>query len=241
MFSRVALVTGGGGAIGRAAAVALARQGIAVAVADVSLEGMELTRQQALAYETEILCIRTDVRERDSVNNFVQAATDRFGHVDILVNCAGIFPFTHVANMDEDEWDRVIEINLKGAFLCSQTVLRSMRKQGWGRIVIIGSARGTEGYAGGAHYAASKGGLIGLMKSLALETRNEGITVNIINPGMTDTPMLRRHLTNEQIELFQQQSGSRLGQPEDITGLLSYLVSEEAGHVTGQVYTLRFP
>jgi len=237
---RVALVTGGGGGIGRAAALGLNEQGIRVAVADVSEEGMELTK--AGASDQSILCVQTDVRDHASVKKLVQTVMHEFGRIDILVNCAGIFPVSRVAEMGEDEWDRVIETNLKGAFLCSQAVLAPMRAQGAGRIVSIGSGRGTDGYAGGAHYAASKGGLIGFTKSLALEMINDVVTVNIIAPGITDTPMMRGVLTSEQVERFLQQSpGSRLGKPEDIVALLLYLVSEQAAHVTGQVFTLKFP
>ena len=238
---RVALVTGGASGIGRAAALALARQGIAIVVADVSLERMEITRNELGAVGQDPLCVIADVRDSASVRQLVATALDHFGRIDILVNSAGIFPLSSVGEMPEREWDEVLDTNLKGPFLCSQAVIGPMRAQGGGRIISIGTGRGTDGYLKGAHYSASKAGLIGLSKSLALETRKDGITVNIISPGLTDTPQVRQQHTPAEIEQFLKQRGARLGRPEDVTGLLLYLVSEDAGHITGQVFTLRFP
>jgi NAD(P)-dependent dehydrogenase (short-subunit alcohol dehydrogenase family) len=165
----------------------------------------------------------------------VEKTLEAFRRVDILVNNAGIFPTSSVEEMSEADWDRVIGTNLIGAFLCARAVVPKFLKQGTGRIISLTSGRAFQGAKNGAHYAASKAGIIGFSKSLALELAPHGITVNVICPGITDTAQPRGHQTEEQIYAQAQRIPlGRIGQPEDLVGPAIFLASDAASFVTGQ-------
>jgi len=232
---RIAIVTGAGQGIGRAIALGLAREGARVAIADVNEECANTVKNEIEAAGGRALVIRTDVSNEDSVQAMVERSLQEFGRVDILVNNAGIFPTSPVEEMSEEDWDRVIGTNLVGAFLCARAVVPKFLEQGSGRIISLTSGRAFQGAKNGAHYAASKAGIIGFSKSLALELAPHGITVNVICPGITDTAQPRGHQTEEQIYAQAQRIPlGRIGQPEDLVGPAVFLASDAAAFITGQ-------
>ena len=184
-----------------------------------------------------------DVSQKAEVDRVFDEIVAQFGRVDILVNNAGIFVPTPALEMTEDEWDKTIDINLKGQFLCAQRAAKEMAKNAWGRIINIGSiaSGGTGvGFAGAAHYAASKGGVIGMSETLAVEWAPLGITVNVIAPGAIDTPMVRepgKELSHETLEeIMRRVPLKRIGKPEEVSAMVVFLASEEAGYVTGATF-----
>ncbi len=237
---RVALVTGGGSGIGRAIALGLARIGIHVGIADKDPD-----RVVSAAHEMEnggrrAHGVVADVGQSADVRRATGEITGRLGPIDILVNCAGIFPRSSVVEMPEAEWDRVLATNLKGVFLASQAVLPGMLARKHGRIISITSGLALTGSPRGAHYAASKGAIDAFTRSLAKEVADDGINVNAIAPGLTDTPMMREANSAEYIAaLTKTMPGGRLGQPEDVVGLVLFLISEGARDITGQVIPFR--
>ena len=232
---RIAIVTGAGQGIGRAIALGLAREGARVAIAEVNEESANPVKNEIEAAGGRALAIRTDVSNEDSVQAMVERSLQEFGRVDILVNNAGIFPTSPVEEMSEEDWDRVIGTNLVGAFLCARAVVPKFLEQGTGRIISITSGRAFQGAKNGAHYAASKAGIIGFSKSLALELAPHRITVNVICPGITDTAQPRGHQTEEQIYAQAQRIPlGRIGQPEDLVGPAVFLASDAAAFITGQ-------
>lgn len=232
---QVAIVTGSGQGIGAAIAMTLANEGASLVVAELlEANGSAVQKNIEQAGGTAI-SHPTDISEESSVNEMLRVSMDRFGKVDILVNNAGIYPVTPVEDMAEEEWDRVIGTNLFGTFLCSRAVVPHLLERKQGRIISITSGRGLQGAKNGAHYASSKGGIIGFTKSLALELAPAGITVNCICPGVSDTAQPRGHSTEE--ELYAKAATiplGRIGQPEDIAKAAAFLASARAKFVTGQ-------
>jgi 3-oxoacyl-[acyl-carrier protein] reductase len=232
---RSAIVTGAGQGIGRAIALGLAREGAGVAIADVNEESANTVKKEVEAAGGTALAISADVSNEDSVAAMVETTLQEFRRVDILVNNAGIFPTSSVEEMSEADWDRVIGTNLIGSFLCARAVVPKFLNQGSGRIISLTSGRAFQGAKNGAHYAASKAGIIGFSKSLALELALHGITVNVICPGITDTAQPRGHQTEEQIYAQAQRIPmGRIGQPEDLVGPVIFLASDAAAFITGQ-------
>jgi 3-oxoacyl-[acyl-carrier protein] reductase len=232
---RIAIVTGAGQGIGRAIALGLAREGAGVAIADVNEESANTVRKEIDAAGGKAFAIGADVANEDSVEAMVKETVQEFRRVDILVNNAGVFPTSSVEEMSEADWDRVIGTNLIGAFLCARAVVPKFLKQGSGRIISLTSGRAFQGAKNGAHYAASKAGIIGFSKSLALELAPHGITVNVICPGITDTAQPRGHQTEEQMYAQAQRIPlGRIGQPEDLVGPAIFLASDAAAFITGQ-------
>ena len=232
---RIAIVTGAGQGIGRAIALGLAREGARVAIADVNEESANTVKNEIEAAGARALAIRTDVSKENSVEAMVEKTLEEFQKVDILVNNAGIFPTSSVEEMSEADWDRVIGTNLGGTFLCARAVVPKFLKQGTGRIISLTSGRAFQGAKNGAHYAASKAGIIGFSKSLALELAPLAITVNVICPGITDTAQPRGHQTEEQMYAQGQRIPlGRIGRPEDLVGPAIFLASDAAAFTTGQ-------
>ncbi len=232
---RTAIVTGSGQGIGEAIAMAMAEEGAGVVVAELREETADAVRRKIEEGGGTALAHATDVSQEPSVDAMVQACLERFGKVDILVNNAGIYPTSTVADMDEDEWERVIGTNLFGTFLCSRAVTPHMLQQQGGRIISITSGRGLQGADNGAHYASSKGGIIGFTKSLARELAPAGVAVNCICPGVSDTAQPRGHRTEE--ELYASAARiplGRIGQPADMARAAVFLASDRAKFVTGQ-------
>jgi len=232
---RIAIVTGAGQGIGRAIALGLAREGARVVIADVNEERANGVKNEIEVSGGRALAICTDVSDEESVQAMIERSLKEFLRVDILVNNAGIFPTSPVEEMSEEDWDRVIGTNLIGAFLCSRAVVPKFLEQGTGRIISLTSGRAFQGAKNGAHYAASKAGIIGFSKSLALELAPHRITVNVICPGITDTAQPRGHQTEEQIYAQGQRIPlGRIGQPEDLVGPAVFLASDAAAFITGQ-------
>jgi NAD(P)-dependent dehydrogenase (short-subunit alcohol dehydrogenase family) len=234
------LVTGGAGGICSAICRELGRDGHRVAVADYDGAGAE---RVAAEIGNQALGIQVDVGDKKSVENMVAQALTRFGQIDVLLNGAGIMPRNEVLNISEEEWQRVLRINLTGVFLCSQAVAASMVKRKQGRILSIASGRGVAGAPKAAHYAASKAGVIAFTKSLAAELAPYNVLVNAIAPGVTDTPMSRAGFPPEEVERRKSLSPLVGGYTpvEEIVGLVRYLISDVTTSVTGLVFFLKSP
>ncbi|MEU9347863.1 SDR family NAD(P)-dependent oxidoreductase [Streptomyces sp. NPDC048278] len=239
---RTALVTGGGSGIGRAIAQRLAEDGFATAVLDLNAEAAEQVAEEARQKGHEAVAFGgVDVSDRAQVNDAVQRVRDVLGGpVQVLVNNAGVSGFGPFLKITDETWDRIMAVNLNGPFYLCQAVVPDMKEAGWGRIVNISSSSTHSGQPYMAHYVASKAGLVGFTKSLALELGPVGITVNTIPPGFIDTPMLRaseeRGLLGGSVDHHAELTPVRRpGRPEDIAAACSFLVSEEAGYITGQV------
>jgi len=234
LSGRVALVTGASRGIGRATALALARQGAHV-VAAARGDHAAGVAAEIEAAGGEALAVTVDVADASSVDAMVAAAVDRFGRVDVLVNNAGITRDQLMLRMKREDWDAVLATNLTAAFTCVQAVLRPMVKQRAGRIITISSVVGQAGNAGQANYAASKAGLIGFAKALALEVASRGITVNVVAPGLIETDMTRVLAEDAHESWAQRIPMGRLGRPEDVADAVCFLASDEASYITGQV------
>lgn len=234
---RVVVVTGGSRGIGRVVAVRLAGPGTVVCynyhrsndtVAEETGRLIEQAGGRAWAD-------RVDVSANDDVKGFFSRIVDRHGRVDVLVNNAGVAIDGLLVRLKESDWDRVMSINLKGAFNCMQAVGKQMMKQRQGRIINMSSVVGVMGNAGQASYSASKAGLIGLTKTAARELAPRGITVNAIAPGFIDTAMTEELPDKAKQAMLSQIPLGRIGLPEDVAGVVAFLASPEAGYITGQV------
>jgi len=234
---RVAIITGSGRGIGRAIALELARQGAAIVINDVG----DAAPAQQVCQEIQdkggrSQVVLADISQSAEASHLVDSALTAYGRVDILVNNAGITRDQLVLRMSDDDWDRVLSINLKGAFLCIKSALRPMLKQRWGRIINIASIAGVVGNPGQANYSAAKAGLIGLTKTVAREVASRGITVNAVAPGAIDTAMLQSLSENVRQEMIKQIPVGRLGTPEDVAQTVAFLASEATSYITGQVF-----
>jgi 3-oxoacyl-[acyl-carrier protein] reductase len=236
LSNRVAIVTGGGRGIGRAIALRLAEVGANVVVNDIGdAEPVEAVVREIKAMGRQALLVLADVSSASDVDKLVEAAIAAYGRIDILVNNAGIARDQLLLRMTEEEWDRVISVDLKSVFLCTRAVLKYMVKERWGRIVSIASIVGIVGNPGQANYAAAKAGIIGFTRTVAKEVASRGITVNAIAPGFIDTEMTQRLKEEWKEELKKRIPLGRLGSPRDVAGAVAFLAGEEAGYITGQV------
>jgi 2-hydroxycyclohexanecarboxyl-CoA dehydrogenase len=238
MAERVALVTGAAAGIGRAVSLRFARDGLAVGVLDLNLEGCEAVVAEITAAGGRAIALQASIADRAQVTASVTQLRAAFGPVTVLVNNAGMTGFAPFEDVTDESWDRIMEVNLKGTFIVTQVVLPDMKQAGWGRIVNISSSSAQTGAPQMAPYSASKGGVIALTKTLAIELGPLGITVNNIPPGsvmntlMSEASVARFPVPRE--ALVNSLPVRRLGEPDDIAGACAWLVSEGAGYVTGQ-------
>lgn len=235
---KIAVVTGGAQGIGKFVGEELARQGAHVILGDVNLEGAQASAAEIKDNGGSASAMELNVTDADGVQKTFDSISKEFKLIDILVNNAGITRDGLVMRMKEADWDLVLSINLKGSFLCTQQAVKQMMKQKSGSIVNIASIVGLMGNAGQANYSASKAGLIGLTKTTAREVASRGIRVNAIAPGFIDTAMTQVLDEKVRERLIEQIPLARLGLPEDIANCVSFLVSDRAGYVTGQVLSV---
>jgi NAD(P)-dependent dehydrogenase (short-subunit alcohol dehydrogenase family) len=242
-MAKVVIVTGGAGGIGSEICKGLSADGLNVVIADYAREAAEKTAAEVRNNGGAATAIQTDVGSKQSVHEMVNGALREYGRIDFLLNGAGVLTRVPVVDMPEEDWDRVLRINLKGTFLCSQAVAQHMIPKKEGRIISIASGRGVAGQARAAHYAASKAGVIAFTKSLAMELAPHNITVNAIAPGATDTPMSRSGSTPEEFKKREAVPPlmDGLTTKEEIVGLIRYLLSDATRYVTGQTFFLRTP
>jgi 2-hydroxycyclohexanecarboxyl-CoA dehydrogenase len=239
--ARTAIVTGAGSGIGRAIAHRLAEDGLAVAVLDLNADSADAVAGELRDKGHEAFAVGgVDVSDRGQVTAAVARVRRELGPVLVLVNNAGLPGFDAFLTITDELWDRIMAVNLNGPFYCAQAVLPDMIEAGWGRIVNISSSSAQGGQPYMVHYVSSKAGLIGFTKALALEFGPKGITVNTIPPGFIDTPMLRASEQQGQLggavdKHAERTPVRRAGRPEDIAAACAFLVSDDAGYITGQV------
>jgi len=240
-MSQVVVVTGGAGGIGSAICRALGEDGHNVVVADFNGEGAQAVAAEIGKGGGEATAVGVDVGDKTSVDNMIATAIDKYGHIDVQLNAAGVIKRCPVLEMPAEEWERVIRVNLTGLFLCSQAAGKHMAERKSGRIINVASGRGVTGQALGSHYAASNGGVITFTKTLAIELAPYNVTANAIGPGATETDMARAGMSDEQWTRKQTQSPLLGGftQKDEITGLIRYLISDAARYISGQLFLLR--
>jgi len=243
MFSlknKVALVTGARRGIGRAIALALTEAGAKVVVTDIDEKECEAVVKEIEKLGSEGLAKKLDVTNKKEIEEVVAETIKKFGKLNILVNNAGICPFKPFLELTEEDWDKVLDINLKGYFLCAQAATKEMVKQKWGRIINIASVAMGQmgvGMANIVHYVASKGGIAGMTEAMAVELAPLGINVNAISPGVIETKMAESVISDPAAKetILKRVPKGRVGQPKDIASAVVYLASEEADYVTGAV------
>ena len=236
LSNKVAMVTGGGRGIGRAIALRLAEAGAIIVVNDIGDAGpVEAVVGEIKAMGRQALPVLADVSSASDVDRLVAEATSAYGRIDILVNNAGIARDQLLLRMSEEDWDRVLDVDLKSVFLCTKAVLKHMVKQRWGRIISLASVVGIVGNPGQANYAAAKAGIIGFTRTIAKEVASRGITVNAIAPGFIDTEMTQQLKEEWKKTLQKQIPLGYLGSPRDVAEAVAFFASEEARYITGQV------
>ena len=235
---KVAVITGASRGIGRSIALALAAQGATIVAVDMDQAATDAVVAELQAAGSKALAVVGNVTVPADVERMIEAAAEAFGRVDILVNNAGITRDGLLMRMKDEDWDAVLNVNLKGAFLCTRAAFKVMSKQRYGRIINIASVVGQMGNAGQANYCASKAGLIGLTKSNAREMAKRSITVNAVAPGFIATAMTDALSEKVRDELTAQIPLERLGTADDIANAVVFLASEQSGYITGHVLSV---
>jgi len=231
---KVALITGGARGIGKEIAFLFLKEGAKVAIFDINDEDLKITEDEAKSKGYELLSLKTDVTNVEDIKKGIDIILDRYKKIDILVNNAGITCDKVFLRMTESDWDKVLNVNLKAAFLVSREVLKSMIKQKYGKIINISSIIGLVGNPGQANYSASKAGLLGLTKTLAKEFASRNIMVNAICPGFIQTQMTEKLPQEVKEKMFSQIPLKRFGTPQDIAKACLFLASSDSDYITGQ-------
>jgi NAD(P)-dependent dehydrogenase (short-subunit alcohol dehydrogenase family) len=239
---KVAFVTGAANGIGRAAALAFAREGAGVVVADVSEQGNQETARMVEEAGGRALAVRCDVSRAEDVKAALDKAVEAFGRLDCAFNNAGVEqPITATADLTEEEWDRIVSINLRGVFLCMKHEIPLMLRQGGGAIVNTSSGAGVKGFAGQAAYCAAKYGIVGLSKAAALDYAKSNIRINAVCPGIIETPMMDRFsggTPEGRARVIAQEPIGRMGKPEEIAAAVIWLCSDAAAFVVGHAMVI---
>jgi 3-oxoacyl-[acyl-carrier protein] reductase len=230
-----AIVTGAGQGIGKATALKLAQQGADIVVDDINAETAPQTAQEIQDLGRKGVAVIADVSKRDHVEKIIQTAIDELGGIDILVNNAGIARSNVLARLKDEEWDEVLNVNLKGIFYATQAAARYMMKQRSGKIISISSIYGRIGVIGDANYSAAKSGIVGFTKSVARELARYNINVNAIMPGLVDTDLLRGIPEKYLKPMIEEVPLKRVGRPEDIANVVAFLASEDSSYMTGAI------
>jgi len=244
LASKVAIITGAGAGIGRSTALLFAKEGAKVVVADCDSEGGAETVSIIREDGAEATFIQVDVSKAADVEKMVKTTVERYGKLDILVNNAGIYTQANVVEAAEEEWDRILDVNLKGVFLCSKHCISEMIKGGGGSIVNIGSEAGIVGIKNQVAYNVSKGGIIALTKSTAVDFAAHNIRVNCVCPGTTETPLVKAAVERApdpaaaRRALEEVRPANRLGRPEEIAAGILYLASDESPYATGSILSI---
>lgn len=234
--SRVAIVTGAAKGIGRAIALALTKKGVIPVIVDIDAAGAQMVVEEIAQMGITTVSYKVDVSNVVQITQMVDDVAKKFGHVDILVNNAGILSKVSIEELDEAEWDRVMNINVKSAMFASQQVLKQMIKQGWGRIINISSLAGRMGgFSTGCAYSTSKAAMIGMTMCIARNVAKYNITVNAVAPGTTESDLVKSFTPEELKKLEESIPVGRLGKPENIAETVVFLASNAAGFITGAI------
>ena len=236
--NKVAIITGAGRNIGKSIALAFAAEGARIVVVDINDNDGITVVNEIKTFGSEAIYIKSDISNSADVDTMVKNVEEKFGRIDILVNNAGITRDTLIVRMSDDDWNKVISINLTGTFLCCRAVTKLMMVQKSGKILNISSVVGLMGNAGQVNYASSKAGVIGLTKSLARELASRNITVNAIAPGFVESDMTAKLNDEQRKKLIEQIPLKRTAKPEEIANVAKFLVSADANYITGQVISV---
>jgi len=235
---QIAIITGSGGGIGRTIALELAQHGASIVVNDILEEAANAVAAEVEELGREALVSVASVTDPEQVEAMVSEALDKWGRIDILVNNAGITRDGLLVRMKDEQWDAVLDVNLKGAFICTRAVAKPMMKARYGRIINIASVAGVMGNPGQANYAASKGGLIALTKTTAKELAGRGVNCNAVAPGFIETPMTEQLSEAVREGWLSLIPLGRAGTAEDVAGVVAFLAHPEASYITGQVISI---
>jgi NAD(P)-dependent dehydrogenase (short-subunit alcohol dehydrogenase family) len=233
---KVAIVTGAAKGIGKGIALEFAKEGCNVVVSDIDIAESEKVVEEIKKFNVDGLAIKCDVSKKDDVENLINKSIEKFSKLDILVNNAGIYPFKPFMEMTEEEWDKIISVNLKSIFLCSQSALKVMKDSS--KIINISSIAAFVGFEGLTHYCASKGGIVSFTRALALELAPRNINVNAIAPGAIDTPGASNPDEKVKAQTISAIPLNRMGEPLDIAELAVFLASDKSDYITGQTITI---
>ena len=236
---KVVVITGASQGIGKTCAQALAKEGCSVVICARRKEALEKAVEEIKAEGTEVLGVQADVAKAEDIANLVAKTIEKFGCIDILVNNAGFFPIKMFEEMSQEDWQRVIDINLTGTFLVTKAVYGHMADEGHGKIINITSAAGRLGGAGLVHYSAAKAGVIGFTRALAREAAQAGIQVNAMAPGIIETDTAKSTFPGFALkEYIKSVPLGRLGKDEDLVGMLVFLCSDHSSYITGQTFAV---